>query len=80
MLLHHATPHRKNPLLLRLGVVIRATLAVCVAGLIAIAQWYVVAIALPAYNSAREQHAFESAEGQFLVARVGQIQTFIHFH
>jgi hypothetical protein len=35
---------------------------------------------LPAYNRAQAERAFESAEVQFLVTRVGQIQTFIHFH
>jgi hypothetical protein len=61
-------------------VVIKVVLAVCAAVFVSFVVWYVASVMLPAYNRAQAERAFESAEVQFLVTRVGQIQTFIHFH
>ena len=65
---------------IRWGVVIKVVLVVCAAVFASFVVWYVAAVMVPAYNRAQKESAFESAEIQFLVTRLGQIQTFIHFH
>ena len=72
--------HQQKLTPIRWGVIIKIVLAVCAAVFVVFVVWYVVAVMVPAYNRAQKESAFESAEIQFLVTRLGQIQTFIHFH
>ena len=72
--------HQEKLTHIRWGVVIKVVLTVCAAVLGVFVVWYAEAVMVPAHNRAQQHRAFESAEVQFLVARVGQIQTFIHFH
>ena len=72
--------HQEKRAHIRWVVVIKVVLAVCAAVFVSFVVWYVASVMLPAYNRAQAERAFESAEVQFLVTRVGQIQTFIHFH
>jgi uncharacterized membrane protein len=72
--------HQEKLTPIRWGVIIKVVLAVCAAVFVVFLVWYVSSVMIPAHNRAQQQRAFESAELQFLVARVYQIQTFIHLH
>jgi hypothetical protein len=65
---------------IRWGVIIKVVFAVCAAVFVLFLVWYAAVLVVPAYNRAQADRAFESAEVRFLMARIYQIQTFIHLH
>ena len=70
--------HNEKAAPIRWGVVVRAVLAACAVALVVFAAWYALAIALPVHRRAEQERAFESVELQRLIARVVEIERFIH--
>jgi hypothetical protein len=80
MPMQHSIHHKVTLAPIHWSVIIKVVLTVCAAVFVFCLVWYAAVVVVPAYNRAQADRAFESAEVQFLVARVYQIQTFIHLH
>jgi hypothetical protein len=59
-------------------VVVRVVLVAAAVFLVSVAVWYEIVIALPVRRRAGQERALESVELQRLVARVVEIERFIH--